>query len=54
MAREPDERDRDRHAVRAWILAVIVLDGLSLVIDAIDVGRYVAGERTAAVTLEDA
>jgi hypothetical protein len=34
--------------------AVIVLDGLSLVIDAIDVGRYVAGERTAAVTLEDA
>ena len=37
-----------------WILAVIVLDGLSLVIDAIDVGRYVAGERTAAVTLEDA
>ena len=33
---------------------VIVLDGLSLVIDAIDVGRYVAGERTAAATLEDA
>ena len=37
-----------------WILAVIVLDGLSLIIDAVDVGRYVAGERTPATTLEDA
>lgn len=28
-----------------WILAVIVFDGLSLVIDLIDVGRYLAGDR---------
>ena len=37
-----------------WILAVIVIDGLSLVIDAVDVGRYITGERTPATTLEDA
>ncbi len=37
-----------------WILAVIVIDGISLVIDAVDVGRYIAGERTPATTLEDA
>lgn len=37
-----------------WILAVIVFDGLSLVIDAIDVGRYVAGDRTPATTLRGA
>ena len=37
-----------------WILAVIVLDGLSLVIDAIDVVRYINGDRTPATTLEDA
>ncbi len=29
-----------------WILAVIVVDGLSLVIDAIDVIRYLRGERS--------
>jgi hypothetical protein len=37
-----------------WILAVIVIDGLCLVIDVVDVGRYIAGERTPATTLEDA
>jgi len=37
-----------------WVLAVILLDGLSLVIDAIDVGRYINGDRTPATTLEDA
>jgi len=29
-----------------WIMAVIVLDSLSLIIDTIDVLRYVKGERT--------
>ena len=29
-----------------WLMAVIVLDSLSLVIDAFDVFRYVKGERT--------
>lgn len=36
-----------------WVVAVIVVDGISLVIDAVDVGRYLAGDRTPAVTLDD-
>jgi hypothetical protein len=36
-----------------WVLAVIVVDGISLVIDAVDVGRYLAGDRTPAITLGD-
>ena len=36
-----------------WVLAVIVVDGISLVIDAVDVGRYLAGDRTPAITLDD-
>jgi hypothetical protein len=36
-----------------WVLAVIVIDGVSLVIDVVDVGRYLAGERTPAVTLDE-
>ena len=36
-----------------WVLAVIVVDGISLVIDMVDVGRYLAGDRTPAVTLDD-
>jgi hypothetical protein len=35
-----------------WLLALIVLDGISLVIDSVDVIRYLAGERTPAATLE--
>ncbi|VAX30129.1 hypothetical protein MNBD_NITROSPINAE05-202 [hydrothermal vent metagenome] len=34
-----------------WILAVIVLNGLSLVIDLLDVVRYFEGERQPTVTL---
>ncbi len=34
-----------------WILAVLVLNGISLVIDLVDVVRYAAGERTAALTM---
>jgi len=33
-----------------WLLAVIVLDSISLVIDAVDVLRYVLGDRTPTVT----
>ena len=33
-------------AFKYWIIAVIVLDSLSLIIDTIDVVRYVKGERT--------
>ena len=29
-----------------WILMVVVIDGISLVIDAVDVMRYIRGERT--------
>jgi hypothetical protein len=36
-----------------WVLGVIVVDGISLVIDAVDVGRYLAGDRTPAITLGD-
>ena len=34
-----------------WILSVIVLNGVSLVIDVRDVWRYVAGERTPHLTV---
>jgi len=36
-----------------WIVAVIIVDGISLIIDAVDVGRYLAGDRTPAVALAD-
>jgi hypothetical protein len=36
-----------------WVVAVIVIDGISVIIDAVDVGRYLAGDRTPAITLED-
>ncbi len=35
-----------------WLLGVVVLDGLSLVIDTVDVVRYWKGERQATVTLD--
>jgi hypothetical protein len=35
-----------------WLLILIVLNGISLVIDFIDVGRYLAGDRTPTFTLE--
>jgi hypothetical protein len=34
-----------------WLLAVIVLDSISLVIDTVDVVRYWKGERTPAITV---
>lgn len=34
-----------------WLLAVIVVDGLSLVIDATDVVRWLRGERAPTITL---
>jgi len=37
--------------LEAWILTVIVLNGLSLVIDTVDVVRYLRGERQPTVTL---
>ena len=36
-----------------WLLAVIVLDALSLVIDFVDVARYLHGDRTPALTVDD-
>ena len=36
-----------------WILALIVLDGISLVIDFVDVGRYIQGERKPSFVLQD-
>ncbi len=36
---------------RSWVLAVIVLNGLSLLIDIADVARYAMGDRAAQVTL---
>lgn len=36
-----------------WLIAVIVLDSLSLFIDAIDVLRYVKGERRPVLALND-
>jgi hypothetical protein len=35
-----------------WILSVMVLDGISLVIDFIDVGRYLLGEREPSFVLQ--
>jgi hypothetical protein len=35
-----------------WLLAVIILDGISIVIDVIDLIRYGMGERQATVTIE--
>jgi len=34
-----------------WLLMVIVIDSISVVIDAIDVLRYIRGERTPSVTM---
>ena len=34
-----------------WIMAVIALDGISLIIDAIDVARYIRGERAPHLTI---
>jgi hypothetical protein len=36
-----------------WVAAVIIIDGISVIIDAVDVGRYLAGDRAPAVTLDD-
>ena len=36
-----------------WLLLVIALDTLSLVIDFVDVVRYIAGDRTPSVTVAD-
>ncbi|MGB3563929.1 MAG: hypothetical protein WBH85_10305 [Thermoanaerobaculia bacterium] len=36
-----------------WVAAVIVIDGISAIIDMVDVGRYLAGDRTPAITLDD-
>ncbi len=36
-----------------WLVAVIVLDGLSLIIDVTDVARYIKGERAPQLTLDD-
>ena len=35
-----------------WLLAVVVLDSISLVIDAVDVARYWKGERTPTITAD--
>lgn len=40
-------------ALGQWLAAVIVVDGLSLIIDATDVVRYARGERTPSLTFED-
>lgn len=37
----------------AWMAALVALNAISVVIDVADVTRYVAGERTPTVTLED-
>lgn len=37
--------------LEAWVLTVITLNGLSLVIDTVDVVRYLRGERQPTVTL---
>ena len=34
----------------AWLIAVIILNGVSLIIDVRDVGRYLAGERAPYLT----
>lgn len=43
----------DEGALDDWVLAVIVLCGLSLLIDVVDVARYVRGEREPTVRLGD-
>lgn len=35
-----------------WLIAVIVLDSISLVIDTVDVVRYLKGERTPTITAD--
>jgi hypothetical protein len=40
-------------AVGLWLRAVILLNAASLVIDAVDIGRYLAGEKRALVALPD-
>ena len=35
-----------------WLLAVIVLDSLSLMIDVVDVIRYIKGERAPQLSLD--
>ncbi len=37
--------------LRTWIWAVLIVDGISLVIDTADVVRYAAGDRTASYRL---
>ncbi len=36
-----------------WMIAVVALNGISLIIDAIDVVRYVTGDRKPTVTVPD-
>ncbi len=36
-----------------WMIAVVALNGISLIIDAIDVVRYVTGDRKPTVTVAD-
>ncbi len=38
---------------RAWLVAVMLMNTLSLIIDAIDVVRYARGERTPTITLPE-
>ncbi len=35
-----------------WLLAVVILDGISLLVDAVDVLRYARGERQPTLTVE--
>ncbi len=37
---------------RYWILSVVVIDTLSLIIDTIDVVRYISGDREPKIVLE--
>ncbi len=36
-----------------WMIAVVAINGISLIIDAIDVVRYVSGDRKPSVTVAD-
>ncbi len=36
-----------------WMIAVVAVNGISLIIDAIDVGRYVTGDRKPYITIAD-
>jgi roadblock/LC7 domain-containing protein len=36
-----------------WMIAVVAVNGISLIIDTIDVGRYVTGDRKPYVTVAD-